>query len=283
MAEPLTPEEIDALLNSLKESAAAPVDAPAPEPEPEVTAPAMPFGELSRETADKLTVVAESLKSGLEKHLKPILQLPFTIRVTQIGLARSLKTPLTLLKFNPSESVGALDFDNNLATAMADRLMGGQARPASRPAGDLERAILTPVFQAFSLSLNHALRHQGTFVTIFHDEDTRSDSTLQATLEFDLSGLRGAVRVLLPNLFTAHTETEAPVTKQETDWVIELGKAEISAHALIDLKVGEIIKLDRHADANLVLKTGEIEFIGRPVLDGDRLLFAIANARPEVN
>jgi flagellar motor switch protein FliM len=284
VAEPLTPEEIDALLNSLKESTSSPVAVEAtPEPEVPAALPSMPFGELSRDTAEKLSSVAESLKAGLEKHLKHILQIPFTVKVAQLGLARGISNPISFLKLSPDETIGALDFDNNLATAMADRLMGGQARSASRPAGDLETRILAPVVQVFAGCLTHALRHQGAVVSTFQDEDVRVDAGLQIAIEFDIDGLKGAVRVILPNLFVDLDLAPTQGEFRPRDWVIELGKTEISAQALLDLKVGQIVKLDRHADANLVLVAGDCEFIGRPVLDGDRLLFSIAGARAEMN
>lgn len=273
MAEPLTPEEIDALLNSLKESAPAAAAEPVVETAPTPEFNPVPFGDLSRETADRLSAVAESLRTMLEKALKPVLSLPFSTRVSQVGLAWPTVAPTTFLRLNPGALIGALDFDANLATAMADRLMGGQARPASRPVGELEQAILAPIFEDFATSLAYALRHYGLSVTTFQDEEARFDAGVQAAIEFDLNGLKGAVRVLLPNLFTPAVETEATV--ESNDWIIELGQAELTAHALIDLKVGQIVKLDRHADANLVLKAGEASYTGRPVLDGDRMLFAV--------
>lgn len=281
MAEPLTPEEIDALLNSLKESTAAPADSnptSAPEPEPEVSAPAMPFGELSRDAATKLGIVADSFRSALEKSFKPLLQLPFTIRVASLGLARPVRHPLTFLRFAPDNFVGALDFDNNLATAMADRLMGGQARPASRPAGDLERSVLAPVFTAIAGDLAYGLRHYGQSISVFFDEDASIDNGVQIALEFDLSGLHGGIRVILPHLFSTSSVVEKAASG---DWIVELGSASMTAQALMDLKVGDIVKLDRHADSNLVMIAGDERFVGRPVLDGDRLLYSVSGR--EVN
>jgi flagellar motor switch protein FliM len=282
VAEPLTPEEIDALLNSLKEStgpaaevSTAPTPAANPECAPEVSAPAMPFGELSRESAEKLGHVAESFRASIERNLKPVLQLPFSVRVASLGLARPIATPLAFLKFTPDGFIGALDFDNNLATAMADRLMGGQGRPASRPAGDLERFVLSPLFDSLAESLTHGLRHQGQSVAVFSDEDAAAGAGVQISLEFDLSGLMGGIRVVLPNLFSS-SETETTKAIND-DWFVELGSASMTAQALLDLQVGDIVKLDRHADANLVLTCGEETFLGRPVLDGDRLLFSVAS------
>jgi len=275
VAEPLTPEEIDALLNSLKESSTSAAPEPAPVAEIEVTAPAnpVPFGDLSRDTATKLSSVADSIRFSLEKSLKHILQLPFTLRVTHVGMAGPSSSPACLLRLSDS-AIGALEFDNNLAAAMADRLMGGQARPLPRPVAELELAILKPVFESMAEAVSHALRHYGLSAVAFRDEETRFDSGVRAGLEFDLNGLKGEVRFLFPNLFTPNHASADPMASD--DWVIELGRAEMTAHALLDLKVGQIIKLDRHAEASLVLKTADSEFPGRPVLDGDRLLFSVS-------
>lgn len=277
MAEPLTQEEIDALLSSLKDGSSGSTT----EPEPQAPAPIAVFGELTSETSRRLTAVAESFAKSFERALKPHLELPLKLSVRRLGLSDQPVRPLALLRFSADDRVGGIDFEPKLAMAMADRLMGGQARPAPGRPGALEIAVLAPVFQECANALTHALRLTGQAASSFHDEELEVPTGLCAELELDLHGFTGFMTVILPNFFAGEEVVEeAPV--EAATWQVELGRARMSAADLLNLKVGDVIRLDRHADAELTLDCVDSRFRGRPALDGTRLLFTVS-AREELN
>lgn len=279
MAEPLTQAEIDALLNSLKDSTSSSASS---QPEEAIApAPLTVFGELTSDTTRRLTAIAESFAKAFERGLKPHLELPLRLTIKQLGLVTQASRPLAFLRFSADERVGAIDFEPKIAMAMADRLMGGQARPAPGRPGKLETSVLTPVFQEAANAMSYALRNQGQLVSTFHDEELELASGLQVDFELNLHGFSGGMSFLIPNFFPALEQVEEaePV---DGAWIVELGGARMTAQTLLALKVGDIVKLDRHADADLILNAGGVKFSGRPVLDGQKLMFSVA-AREELN
>ncbi len=279
MAEPLTQAEIDALLNSLKDSTSSSASS---QPEEAIApAPLTVFGELTSELTRRLTLIAECFAKAFERALKPHLEMPVRLTVKQLGLVTQSSQPLAFLRFSADERVGAIDFEPKLAMAMADRLMGGQARPAPGRAGKIETAVLAPVFQEAANALSYALRHHGQLVSTFYDEELELTSGLEVDFELNLHGFTGSMSFLIPNFFHAIEEIEEAMPVDGA-WIVEIGGARMTAQALLDLKVGDIVKLDRHADSDLVLMAGGTKFSGRPVLDGQKLMFSIA-AREELN
>lgn len=277
MAEPLTQEEIDALLSSLKDGSSGSTT----EPEPPAPAPIAVFGELTSETSRRLSAVAESFAKSFERALKPHLELPLKLSVRRLGLSDQPVRTLALLRFSADERVGGVDFEPKLAMAMADRLLGGQARPAPGRPGALELAVLAPVFQETANALTHALRLTGQACSSFHDEELEVPTGLCAEFELDLHGFTGLITLLIPNFFASEEPVEEAPALTLT-WRVELGRARMSAGDLLNLKVGDIVRLDRHADSELTLDCNDAKLRGRPALDGTRLLFTVA-AKEELN
>lgn len=289
MAETLSQAEIDALLSSLKEStaspaASAPVAEEPPAPIAKTTAPFASIGDLRPVTARRLMPIGEGFARHFEKILPALLHLPVQVSVTGFARVTGPVSAHARLLIEPNALPGAISLNDAFGQAVCDRLLGGQLKASARPIGELELVVLKPVFNSVAQSMTYGLRAHGLLVVVAPNEEPPVESGLKMEFNVVASGLNGSFSVVLPDFLHATPEADEAATPEApaNEAVIELGRTTITAQELLTLKVGDMLKLDRHADADLTLTLGEATLHGRPVLDGERLLFTL-NSTEEWN
>jgi flagellar motor switch protein FliM len=77
-------------------------------------------------------------------------------------------------------------------------------------------------------------------------------------------------------------QLEAKINTAELECVVEVGSATATLSELLDLQPGDLLRLDRSANADLELKVGgEPRFYGRAGTVGSNLGFAVTATAPQ--
>lgn len=250
---------------------------------------------------------ARSLASSLTAYLRASLQVRLTMveQVTYEEYIRSLPTPTVMYLVAPAPLPGQLVVEVNLgiARAILDRLLGGPGVLSSRPR-DLTEVELV-LLKTLGSFLAEGLRSVwGDVVALepsvqepvlspeFVQVTTAGETTVMLVFEVAMLRTTGTLSICIPHpvlapvleRVTSHVwfsgtrhgaiESEALNPRQELRAVVlpltvELGGAELSVRQLLELRLGQVIKLDSAAEGSLPIRVGEhVKFTGRPGIVG---------------
>ena len=253
---------------------------------------------------------ARSLASSLTAYLRASLQVRLTMveQVTYDEYIRSLPTPTVMYMVAPAPLPGQLVVEVNLgiARAILDRLLGGAGVLSTRPR-DLTEVELV-LLKTLGSFLADGLRSVWSDVVALEpivQEPVLSPEFVQVTtagettvmLVFEVAMLRttGTLSICIPHpvlapvleRITSHVwfngtshgaiENEALNPRHELQAVslpltVELGGTELSVRQLLELHVGQVIKLSSAAEGALPIRVGEhVKFTGRPGIVGRSL------------
>lgn len=257
--------------------------------------------------AQRLSVsLSTYLRTPVRVNLKLVEQLTFD---DFIGL---IPTPAVMVTFTlePLQGACLLEIKPNLALSMIDRLLGGPGNFEGKPREltEMEQLLIEKLAVRMLANLGEAWSHLAElvprvdgihmnpqFVQIISPKDAVS------VLNFDLSlpKTTGSMSLCFPYL-TLQPMAEQLSTRQwfsekkgNLDSVqraqlqkrlqfvrlpvkVEIGGASLTARELLELKVGDIIKLDTRPDQDLRIYIGTFpKFLGKAGLSGRRLAVKI--------
>jgi len=261
---------------------------------------------------------ARVLSSSLTSYLRTNIQLRLTMveQVTYEEYIRSLPSPTVLYVVTPTPLPGQLVIEMNLplVRGVLDRLLGGSGivDGKQRDMTDIERALLKTV-GGFLLG---SLREVWTEVVNLQPSAQEpalmpelvqvtlpTETTVMLLFEMTLAHTTGTLSVCIPhpvlqpvmNLLTTsmwsggHSRSgepdEAPLPQLDQlrpvslPLVVELGSASLTVRELLNLPVGQVIKLDTSAQGSLAVRVGEhTKFTARPGLVGRNMAVEITGA-----
>jgi flagellar motor switch protein FliM len=238
------------------------------------------------------------------------VQLTSVAQVVYADYVRQLASPtvMNLVELQPLVGRIVVELDLGIALAMLDRMMGGPGR-AGPPRGELTDIELA-LIRSLSKTVVSGLKEAWSVVTGLQpvlNETVLSPEFVQAALPSDIAalmlfeihalGMSGAISVCVPHpviepimhslstqLWVASTRrggSEDDRTKLEgalasvvLPVTVELGTTVLSVSDLLSIRPGDVLRLDRMADSDLVVSVGDQRrFRGRPgTIGGNRAI-----------
>lgn len=225
---------------------------------------------------------------------------------------RAISDPavVSIFSLEPLHGSAAFEIHPELGFAMVDRLLGGHGVPTAkaREMSEIDQALLRRVVEralehyaeawAQLVHLTPSLKLMVSNMT-FNQIALRSDMVLMAALEARLGANSGSMSLCVPisllepilaklnaqQWFAAgrqgqgagldqRAHLEERIRGTELECVVELGGASVTLSDLLELQPGDLLKLDRPADADLELKVdGRTRLLGRVGTVGTRMGF----------
>lgn len=266
--------------------------------------------EMLHETFARLlaTYLSTSLRSVADVALVSADQLTYD------EFIRSVPNPtlLTILRMDPLEGNAIFEINLNLVFAIIDRLLGGpgQITARVRELTEIEEALIKTVLNRALGNLQEAWKSMLDVDFQILDIETNpqfaqiappNDMVVLITFEAKVAETSGMISicipyaVLEPNIgkFSAQqwfsgvrksTPADSKLIQKELEKIkvplmTELGEAELTVQDLIDLRTGDVIRLDMPIEREMpVLVGGKAAFYGHPGYIGRRV--AVQIARP---
>lgn len=265
---------------------------------------------------------ARMLGSALTSYLSAGVQVRLTMleQGTYDEYIQSLPTPTVIYVVGLAPLPGQAIVELNLPVArvLIDRLLGGTGSPPQRAAEmtEIELALLKTIGQFILSSLREAWTNVVPLRPTMQEPvlspelaqfATMAEATVMLVLEVALFKTTGTISMCLPyqvlqpvldNLtsqvwFGGSTRVTADDTRgQMSDRIgqvalpitAELGRAEMTVRALLDLQEGQVLRLDTNANGPLPIRVDDqVKFLGQAGLSGKTLAVQIVRAvAPEV-
>lgn len=221
---------------------------------------------------------------------------------------RSLSNPtlLSVVSLSPLEGNALIEIPPDLSFVLIDRLLGGPGTLPTkiRELTEIEQMVMGRVLNQMATALGDAW----TNLVALEPEVQRvevnpqfvqllppHDMVVTIAIRMRLHSVQGRVNVCLPYmslepiaprlsahyLFGGGEKTEAGrhvdelrgrIEKMAVELKVRLGQAVVTVEELLDLAVGDVIRLDTSRDASLSVLIGDkLKFTGRPGVVGSRL------------
>ncbi|KGG80746.1 flagellar motor switch protein FliM [Caloranaerobacter azorensis H53214] len=223
---------------------------------------------------------------------------------------------LSIINFNPLSGQIILDISPNIAYAVIDRLLGGNGNSVelNRSFTEIELVLLKQVFcriqdiitQAWDniLDLKPSLEKIETnsqFIQIV----SPSETIVLITLNVKIGETEGMANICIPHLtiepilnklstklwYSTNSKdidsTEMDVVKKrirkvKVPLIAEIGSTLITVKDLLDLRVGDVIKLNRTTDSELEIKVGsKTKFYGVPGIKNNKIAVKITRVKKD--
>ncbi len=254
---------------------------------------------FARVTTSALT---SYLRTGTSVHLTSIEQIVYDEYIQQLANP----TVVNLVELQPLAGRIVVEMNMNVALAMLDRMMGGSGQAGNRKneLTDIELALV----RSLSNTVVSALRDGWSIVadlqpvlvdTVLSAEFVQAalpgDIAVLLLLEVQALGASGTMSVCIPHpviepimdklstqlWFSSSRKEGGHDDRQKLEETlravtlpmsVELGTTTITVGELMELREGDVIRLDRNADADLTILVGDhARFRGRPgVIAGNR-------------
>lgn len=223
-------------------------------------------------------------------------------QLTYEEFTKSLPNPITVsvLELNPLPGQIVLVISHEVTFCIVDRMLGGPGTgdPKPRELTDIEEALIKRVFEKMAKTLETAWK--GIFPVrsaivgvdnnaILPQLSSPGEITALTTLELQIADTQsGLLSLCFPypvletvleqlstqQMFRSKGLTSSPEDKQNilnklgnstVNIDVELGKTNISIEDFLDLKVGDVLRLDNAVNDNLVVNVNEKpKFFARP-------------------
>lgn len=228
---------------------------------------------------------------------------------------KSLPNPTVLAVFSllPLEGTAVIEMNPNIMFTMFERLMGSknitpQTTAAGRELTDIEQSIAENLFTRILNSLKDAWANICNFnpriVTLetnpgFAQIISPNDRVASIVIEIKIAEIGGIMNLCLPHivlepilpklstqlLFTGVKKTASPesqeilkkrLEKAIIPLVVELGNTTVTLSEVLQLKIGDVIRLDTDVNSKLKVKIGDkVKFFAQPGRIGDRICIQI--------
>ena len=233
--------------------------------------------------------------------------------ITYSEFIASLATPSCTFVFGmePLEGAGILDFNPAISLAFIDRVFGGHGKAidTERELTGIEKSVMTKIitraFQAQSKSWEHieridfrqsAFEANPQFIQIVPPDETVIVVSLQIKMASE-SGLMAfcypylTLEPIMEKLSTQnwiearkkdddksrYESNTRELSQAQTDLIAYLGEAELTIRDLLDVKPGDVIRLDNLKDDLITVNVGNRnKFLASPGRSGNQKAIKIA-------
>lgn len=271
--------------------------------------------QLLQESFARLAGVAISaaLRTNVQVNLTSLEQIPY-----EGYTARSPDQAIfNIVRLDPLGGNMIIEFDLDLGFSMLDRLAGGAGagpRPLEHEVTDIELALLGRLTRSVLTSFRDAWANVAelepqmentVLLPMFAQIALPSDIVSLASFEVHMGEASGQLRVCLPfstlepvvdNLNAQvwfsrapradQADSEAQVTSSlarvGVPVAVELGATTITIRDLLDLRVGDVVRLDSRPELPVdLLVNGRVKYVGIPGRLRSRLALKISASVPE--
>ncbi|PCJ21122.1 MAG: flagellar motor switch protein FliM [Candidatus Cloacimonadota bacterium] len=235
-------------------------------------------------------------------------------QITYEEYIRSVDNPSLLCIFNLGTLEGKAIFEMNLELSFAilDRLLGGQgdSKQEKRKLSDIEEAVLNKIMLRILQELNEAWSHVVPLEPQFSQFESNpsftqivppNDMVLLITFELSINNVEGIMNLCIPyfalepiasklsaSQFYMVQRSEAVedheelidgmVRRMDEDVKILLGKSELTYNELLNIQVGDVVKLDSKPNDELRILVGDkVKFKGLPGTSGKNMAVTITH------
>lgn len=233
-------------------------------------------------------------------------------QITYEEYIRSVDNPSLLCVFNLGtlEGKGIFEMNLELAFAVLDRLLGGigDSKQDKRKLTEIEEAVMAKIMQRVLQELNEAWSSVVPLEPQFSQFESNpsftqivppTDMVLLITFEMSINNVEGIMNLCLPYFSLEPIATKLSATQwyavqrsdhmeesmeiiderirtMETMMRIELGKSELSYAELLQMRVGDVVKLQAKPNQEVSLIVGdEVKFKGLPGISGKKLAVTV--------
>ncbi len=256
---------------------------------------------------------ARLLATTLSSYLRALVEIDIVSvdQLTYSEFMMSVPNPSCLYVFQmePLEGAAIIEVNPNLVFFIVDRLFGGQGKPSehNRELTDIEKSVLTKIVDRALINLKETWEHVGIFTPRIESYETNAqfvqiappnETVILISLEVRMKHGSGLISLCFPYIMLETVITKLGgeswiagqrTTTQETRRLIEnelastevtttavIGETGLSVRDLLQLQTGDVIVLEKPADADLVLRVGEkAKFLGKVGLVGRNKSFQI--------
>jgi flagellar motor switch protein FliM len=217
----------------------------------------------------------------------------------------------TIMSLPPLSGQAVLEIEFGLVFTMIDRMLGGPGKSIGRTVlTDIERPLVRQtierVFQALKSAwegvviVNPGIEGMETssqFVQIAPPNDI----VVTILFEVKMAGQRSAMSLCIPYLvlkpiagklsaqkwFASGNRKHSPVSRRSLTFQVnrstvncsvKLGGAKLTVRDFLDLKPGDVVKLDQRTADELTMLVGNVpKFVGKPALQGKNIVFSVVD------
>ena len=261
---------------------------------------------------------ARLVSSGLSAYLRTPVQIDL-VAMEQVPYEDYLRginhSVFTIMSLPPLSGQAVLEMEFGLVFTMIDRMLGGPGKPIKRTnLTDIERPLLRQTIERMFAALKSAW--EGVVLINPTVEGTESsaqfvqiapptDVAVTILFEVRMGGARHAMSICIPyavlktvsgklcaqKWFSGATRTSTPTMREQisqrlqgTDvgLSITLGGSVLNLGEFVALKPGDTLRLDQPVAEPLVLcVAGVPKFVGRPAMQGRKIVFAVTGRTQE--
>jgi flagellar motor switch protein FliM len=262
---------------------------------------------------------ARMLGSSLTSYLSAGVQVRLTMleQGTYDEYIQSLPTPTVIyvVGLAPLPGQAVVELNLPVARVLIDRLLGGTGAPATRTAEmtEIELALLKTIGQFILSSLREAWSNVVPLRPTMQEPvlspelaqfATMAEATVMLVLEVSLFKTTGTISMCIPyqvlqpvldnltsQVWFGGSNTTRPadndsrgqmgdrISQVSLPITVELGDAEITVQALLDLQEGHLLKLNTNAQGPLPIRVDDrVKFVGQAGLSGKNLAVQIVRA-----
>lgn len=223
---------------------------------------------------------------------------------------RSISTSIFgIVSLPPLSGQIVVEMETSLMFALVDKMLGGPGRPIDRNIiTDIERPLVKSVLDRMLGALKQAWENVVVVTPTVDGLETSSqfvsvappnDIVLVILFEVKIGEVRTAMSLCIPYLvlkpitvklsaqkwFASSGRRQnsairrlmlSQVTSSVVECTVELGKTNIPFEQFLNVKPGDVIRLDQMTEKDLTFLVGKVpKFKGRPMMNGHRYVFSI--------
>jgi flagellar motor switch protein FliM len=246
------------------------------------------------------------LRTAITIDLISIEQVPYEEYLRSIS-----QSVFTVMSLPPLSGQAVLEIEFGLVFTMIDRMLGGPGRGINRNVlTDIERPLVRQTIERVFSTLKTAwegvvivnptiegMETSAQFVQIAPPNDI----VVTILFEVKIGNQRGAMSLCIPYLLlkpvTAKLSAQKwfansarkqssgsrrvlsyQINQTSVDCAVRLGSANVRVRDFIQLKPGDILRLDQQTAKDLPMLVGDVaKFEGKPALDGKKIVFTITS------
>lgn len=258
------------------------------------------------------------LTSSLSAYLRTMVQTEVASvdQLTYEEFTKSLQNPtvINILGLNPLEGSMVVEFAPNLAFAFIDRLLGGQGDYDGilRELTEIEQMVTKRVVMRMASSIKEAWNNVMDIEPDYQGMETNplftqvippTEMVILVTLDLKIAEISGLMNLCYPYILLEpvlnrlssqfwFASSKKSFTPEDINTLkdrlkeamipvdVELGKTEISIRDMLNLEIGDVIKLEQTLKKPLVVKVGKEEkYYGYPGISQNKLAIQLYGAK----
>lgn len=258
---------------------------------------------------------ARGLSAALTAHLRTTVQVHVSMveQMTYEEYMHTLANPtlMYIVSMAPLSGQAVVEMNLLVARTILDRLLGsnGALSPRQMEMTEIELSLIESVGTIIKECLRDGWRNvldldlsmqEPVFTPDFVQVTLPGESSIAIIVEISLMSITGTLSMCIPHPMLApimdklnaqawfagggpatsagnHLDLDRPITGVAMPLSVELGTAQLTVRDLLNLEVGQVIRLDTSANGSLPVRVGNsVKFEGRPGLVGKNLAVEIS-------